>query len=385
MTINFSRGKLIDWSQQFALLIAVTLLFYFFGSNAAENLDKLGIASGFDFLSERAGYDISFSLLEYTSNDSYFKAYQVGVVNTLLVSAMSIVSATVLGFILGVSRVSTNSLVNKLSYFVVEFIRNVPLVIQIIWWYALILSLPTLRHSLTPIDGLLLSNRGLAIPFIDLGSWSQPFWLSIVAAIIIAFIYVNKLKAKAKWKGFTVSTWKPFIAIAAGIPCTIFLFALCTSNSIEISIPMVKGFNYRGGMVIIPELVALWVALSIYSASYIAEIVRGCIQSIGTGQTEAGKALGFTTSRIMWKIVVPQALYPMVPQLTSTYLNLIKNSSLGVVIGFMELVSSTGGTTLNNTGQAIECILLVMATYCSFSLIISAFMNWYNSRVAKMR
>jgi general L-amino acid transport system permease protein len=381
--MNITQGRLLDWGQQVILLMTVCFLFWFFGSNAADNIASLGIKSGFDFLDERAGYDISFSLIDYSRDDSYFQAYLVGVSNTLLVSFLSIILACVLGFIIGVGRVSQNWLIARLTRAYVEFIRNVPLVVQLVWWYALFLALPPIRQSID-IGGtgqFFLSNRGLVVPSVSLNGWGGTLFAIALISIFLSYAYKNFLASRAKWKGFYNSQLSQRIAIATFMPLCIVVYLL-TSGLVEVSQPALQGFNFRGGMTLIPELVALWIALSVYSSSYIAEIVRGCIQSVHSGQGEAGKALGFSQSATMWQIIVPQAIYPMVPQLASVFLNIIKNSSLGVVIGFMELVSSTGGTTLNNTGQAIECILIVMATYCVFSLTTSLLMNWYNSRVA---
>lgn len=379
--MKLTKGTLIDWGQQALLLITVTLLFLYLGTNASENIAKLGITTGFDFLHERAGYDISFSLLDYDQNDTYLQAYYVGVANTLLVSFLSIIFATILGFIIGVGRVSNNWVISKLSRTYVEFIRNVPLVVQLVWWYALFLSLPPVRNSIQIFDDVYLSNRGLAIPHLSLQGWGGYVFCALLLSCLLAFLYRRRVVSQVRWTGFHPVLWPRLLAIIV-LPPLLVLIAAIVLGHMEFSAPKLTGFNFRGGMIVIPELVALWVALSVYSASYIAEIVRGCIQSIAKGQHEAGKALGFNDSAIMWKLIVPQAVYPMIPQITSVYLNIIKNSSLGVVIGFMELVSSTGGTTLNNTGQAIECILIVMGTYCVFSLVTSVLMNWYNSHVA---
>ncbi|WP_261881591.1 amino acid ABC transporter permease [Vibrio pelagius] len=379
--MKLTKGTLIDWGQQAVLLITVTILFLYLGTNASENIDKLGITTGFDFLGERAGYDITFSLLDYDQNDTYLKAYYVGVANTLLVSFLSILLATILGFVIGVGRVSNNWVISRLSRAYVEFIRNVPLVVQLVWWYALFLSLPAVRNSIQIAENVYLSNRGLAIPQLSLQGLGSYVFLALLASCIAAFSYRRSAISKVQWTGFHPVLWPRLLAIVVIPPCLV-IFSAFVSGNLDYSTPTLRGFNFQGGMIVIPELVALWIALSVYSASYIAEIVRGCIQSVSNGQHEAGKALGFSEPAVMWKLIVPQAVYPMIPQITSVYLNIIKNSSLGVVIGFMELVSSTGGTTLNNTGQAIECILIVMGTYCVFSLITSLLMNWYNSQVA---
>ncbi|MGO3822575.1 MULTISPECIES: amino acid ABC transporter permease [Vibrio] len=379
--MKVTKGTLIDWGQQAALLIIVSTLFLYLGTNMSENIDSLGITTGFGFLEERAGYDITFSLIDYDQNDTYLRAYWVGVANTLLVSFMSIIFATLLGFIVGVGRVSQNWIVSKLCRTYVELIRNVPLVIQLVWWYALFLSLPAVRNSISLADDVYLSNRGLAVPHVSMNGWGVYILVALIVSFAFALAYRSYVYRRSQWLGFHPNIWPRFALITVSLPLLILGINVINDN-IVISTPKLMGFNFQGGMTIIPELVALSIALSVYSSSYIAEIVRGCIQSISSGQKEAGKALGFTDHNIMWKLIVPQAVYPMVPQITSVYLNIIKNSSLGVVIGFMELVSSTGGTTLNNTGQAIECILLVMGTYCIFSLITSLFMNWYNSRIS---
>lgn len=381
MIMKVTKGTLIDWGQQAALLIIVSTLFLYLGTNMSENIDSLGITTGFGFLDERAGYDITFSLIDYNQNDTYLRAYWVGVANTLLVSFMSIIFATLLGFIIGVGRVSKNWVVSKLCRTYVELIRNVPLVIQLVWWYALFLSLPAVRSSISLADDVYLSNRGLAVPHVSMNGWGVYILVALVVSFAFALAYRNYVYRRSQWQGFHPNIWPKFALITVSLPLLMIVLNVLNDN-IVISTPKLMGFNFQGGMTIIPELVALCIALSVYSSSYIAEIVRGCIQSISSGQQEAGKALGFTDHNIMWKLIVPQAVYPMVPQITSVYLNIIKNSSLGVVIGFMELVSSTGGTTLNNTGQAIECILLVMGTYCIFSLITSLLMNWYNSRIS---
>lgn len=379
--MKLTKGKLIDWGQQALLLVVVTSLFLYLGTNASENIANLGIATGFDFLNERAGYDISFSLIDYTQDDTYFRAYWVGVANTLLVSFLSIILATVLGFMIGVGRVSNNWLISRVTRAYVEVVRNVPLVVQLVWWYALCLSLPPVRQSIAIGGDIYLSNRGLVVPDISLGGWGGALFLTMLVSIGLALAYRNTVTSKVQWRGFYPTLWPRMLLIILFLPACLLTYVLSTGAA-DISYPELKGFNYQGGMIIIPELVVLWIALSVYSSSYIAEIVRGCIQSVPKGQYEASKALGFSQTNVMWKLIVPQAVYPMVPQITSVYLNIIKNSSLGVVIGFMELVSSTGGTTLNNTGQAIECILIVMGTYCVFSLVTSLLMNWYNSRVA---
>ncbi|MFM9269303.1 amino acid ABC transporter permease [Halomonas elongata] len=379
MSIPLPRSaRLLSALQQLAVLSVVGLLFFFMIQNVRDNLDALGIASGFGFLSERSGYEISFSLIEFSPDDTYFRAYLVGLLNTLLVSVMSIALATLVGVFLGLCRVTDNWLVSRVAYLVVEFLRNVPLVVHLIWWYSLMLALPSVRQAISLFDLAFLSNRGLVLPWAsdgDLVGWGL-LWLT--AGGVVGALAMNRYLARFPWKGFGPSRWPAILAGSLGLTV---LAYLAGGAYWEWELPVAQGFGFRGGVTLTPELMALWLALSIYSASYIAEIVRGAIQSVPRGQYEAARALGFREAPAMLRLIVPQAVYPMIPQVTSTYLNIIKNSSLGVVVGYMELVSSTGGTTLNQTGQAVECILLVMATYCVFSLVTSLLMNLYNYRV----
>ncbi|MGM8930277.1 amino acid ABC transporter permease [Salinicola halophyticus] len=375
---QLQNARLLSVVQQLAVLIAVAAASYWLISEASTNLDAKGIASGFGFLDDRAGYDISFHLIDYTPDDTYFRAYLVGLLNTLLVSAMSIALATVLGVLLGVCRVSPNWLVSRLSYLLVEFLRNVPLVVHLIWWYSLTLALPGVRQAIPFFDVAYLSNRGLILPWSSDGSLIGWGILCIGLGGLMGSLVMGRYLARQPWKGLGPSRWPAILAGAVLLPVACYW---CSGAHWQWNLPVSHGFSFRGGVALTPELLALWLALSIYSASYIAEIVRGAIQSVPRGQYEAADALGFRERKAMAKLIIPQAIYPMIPQVTSTYLNIIKNSSLGVVVGFMELVSSTGGTTLNQTGQAIECIALVMATYCVFSLVTSALMNFYNHRV----
>nr|WP_297460040.1 ABC transporter permease subunit [uncultured Halomonas sp.] len=375
---RLQSARVLSVLQQGLVLAAVAAVFYLLASNVSANLNALGIASGFGFLDERAGYAISFRLIDYSPDDTYFRAYLVGLVNTLLVSVLSIALATLLGVILGVCRVSENWLISRLSYFVVEFLRNVPLVVHLIWWYSLTLALPSVRQAISVFDVAFLSNRGLVLPWAADGALVGWALLCAVLGASLGYIAMGWHYARLPWKGFGPPRWPAVLAGAVLLPLAVYLVS---GAQWQWSVPEAQGFGFSGGVTLIPELLALWLALSVYSSSYIAEIVRGAIQSVPRGQYEAARAIGFRETPAMMKLIVPQAIYPMIPQVTSVYLNIIKNSSLGVVVGYMELVSSTGGTTLNQTGQAIECILLVMATYCAFSLLTSLLMNIYNYRV----
>ncbi|WP_311946999.1 amino acid ABC transporter permease [Halomonas piscis] len=379
LTKLFHNARVLSALQQCAVLAVVAVAFYVLVTNASANLDALGIASGFDFLQERAGYAISFQLIDYSPDDTYLKAYAVGLLNTLLVSILSIALATIIGVLLGVCRVSENWLLGRLSHFAVEFLRNVPLIVHLIWWYGLMLALPNVRQAISLNDMGFLSNRGLTLAWASDGSLIGWGLVCVIGGAIIGYALMARHRAGLPWKGFGPPIWPAMLAGAIAVPALVYVFS---GSSWQWDVPVSSGFGFKGGITLTPELLALWMALSFYSASYIAEIVRGSIQSVSRGQYEAASALGFSEMPTMLRLIVPQAIYPMVPQVTSTYLNIIKNSSLGVVVGYMELVSATGGTTLNQTGQAIECIALVMATYCAISLVTSLLMNIYNYRIS---
>lgn len=366
--------------QQALVLAIVAGVFYALGHNASANLKALNIASGFDFMGDRAGYDITFRLIDYSPADTYARAYWVGLLNTLLVSLISIVLATLVGAVLGIGRVSENWLVNRLSTAIVEFLRNVPLVVHLIWWYGLMLALPGVRQSVSLFGVAYLNNAGLQVPWPQHGAlmgWGVA--LMVVGALLARLTFVWR-ERRAQWRGFGPQRWPWMVAAALLLPVLVFALA---GVSWQWDVPSRQGFGFKGGATLVPELLALWLALSFYSSSYIAETVRGAIQAVHRGQYEAAQALGFSRSSSLRQLIAPQALYTMIPQVTNTYLNIVKNSSLGVVVGFMELVSSTGGTTLNQTGQAIECIALVMGTYCVISLVISLAMNFYNHRISQ--
>jgi general L-amino acid transport system permease protein len=379
-TQKLYSARFLSALQQGVVLALVAGVFYALGHNASVNLKALNIASGFGFLDARAGYDITFRLIDYSPADTYARAYWVGLLNTLLVSLISIVLATLVGVLLGIGRVSENWLVSRLSTALVEFLRNVPLVVHLIWWYGLMLALPGVRQSISLLDVAYLNNAGLQVPWPQEGGLMGWGLALMLLGGLLARLACGVRDRKAQWRGFVPRRWPWVLGAALLLP----LLALWLSgHAWHWDVPHRQGFGFKGGATLVPELLALWLALSFYSASYIAETVRGAIQAVHRGQYEAAQALGFTRGVSMRQLIAPQALYSMVLQFTNTYVNIVKNSSLGVVVGFMELVSSTGGTTLNQTGQAIECIALVMATYCVISLVISLAMNFYNHRIGQ--
>jgi general L-amino acid transport system permease protein len=349
--------------------------------NTWTNLHKRGIASGFSFLWATAGFDIGISLIPYEITSTYGRAFLVGLVNTLTVSACSIVLATVLGLFIGILRLSRNWLIAKLAAIYVETGRNIPLLLQILFWYIGVLQLlPSARQSLSILFGTSFLNiRGFYMPrpiFLP-GAWVIPVALAI--GIVAAVWLYRWAKARQERTGQLFPALRIGLLLIVALPI---LAAAATGFPVEWDLPALKGFNFVGGMNIPPEFVALMVALTLYTAAFIGENVRAGIQSVSHGQTEAAYAVGLRPRQTLRLIIIPQALRVIVPPLTSQYLNITKNSSLAVAIGYPELVSVFAGTVLNQTGQAVETIVITMAVYMTISLVISIFMNWYNRRIA---
>lgn len=348
--------------------------------NTLSNMESRGISTGFGFLDQSAGFGIIMSLIPYDPSMSYGRTFLVGLLNTLLVSALGVVAATILGFLIGVARLSNNWLIAKLAWIYVETLRNLPLLLQIFFWYfAVLRALPSPRQSIEVGDWLFLNNRGLYIP--DPEPQSGFGWvLAATALAIVAVIVIQRWAHRRQIKtGELFPTFRVGLAILIGLPL---LAYLATGGPIQWDVPALKGFNFSGGITVIPELAALWVALSLYTASFIAEIVRSGILSVSRGQTEAAQALGLRSGPTLRLVVIPQAMRVIIPPLTSQYLNLVKNSSLATAIGYPDLVSVFMGTTLNQTGQAVEVVAITMAVYLTISLSISLLMNIYNRAVA---
>ncbi len=363
-------------------VLIVTLIVSFVAhivNNALTNLETRGITTGFGFLSQTAGFDILLTLIPYDATYTFGRTFIVGLLNTLLVAFLGVLLATILGFLLGVARLSNNWLISKVAMCFVETFRNIPLLLQIFFWYVAVLGpLPSPRQSIE-MGSTFLNNRGFYVP--------SPVFESAFLAVVIAFIVAiglcwylsrwNHKRQDATGQQFPVF-WTS-IGILIGLPLVVFLLA---GSPMTWDYPALKGFNFKGGAVLVPELMALLLALTIYTAAFIAEIVRSGIEAVNHGQTEAAHALGVNNAKTLRLVVIPQALRVIIPPLTSQYLNLIKNSSLATAIGYPDLVSVFMGTTLNQTGQAIEIILMTMAVYLTISLLVSMFMNWYNSRMA---
>ena len=370
-----SRGILI----QIFVLAGFFALFSWLISNVISNFAALNKGFGFDFLMLPAGYDINQTLIEYTNRSTHLRAAIVGLLNTFLVAAVGVVLATLLGFLLGVARLSRNWLVSKLAYIYIEFTRNVPVLLHILLWHGIIINtMPHPRNALTIGDVLFLTNRGLYVPkpIAETGIWLA--WLGFVAALFFSVGFARYARVRQRQSGVQLPVFRVNLAICILLPLLAFFAA---GQPISLNFPALKGFNFRGGIQLPPEFVALTFALSIYTAAFIGEIVRAGIIAVDKGQREAAEAIGLRPSQVMNEVILPQARRIIIPPLTSQYLNLTKNSSLAIAIGYMDIVATLGGITLNQTGREMETMLMVMGIYLIISLLISAFMNWYNSRV----
>lgn len=365
---------------QILLVLTIVLIISSFVNNALQNLETRGIATGFDFMSQTAGFEIGMSLIDYESTDTYGRTFIVGLLNTALVAVIGIIFATVLGFIVGISRLSQNWLLSRAATIYIELFRNIPLLLQLLFWYIVVLqALPSARQSLELFDSFFLNVRGLYVPGFNLEPGAIATFIALAITVVIGlFIHRHAHQLQDK-TGEIKPTWRYSLSLIIIVPMLVFFI---TGKPISIDYPELRGFNFKGGIPIIPELFALLLALSIYTASFIAEIVRSGINAVDHGQTEAASALGLPRTRMLKLIIIPQALRVIIPPLTSQYLNLVKNSSLAMAIGYPDLVSVFAGTTLNQTGQAIEIISMTMAVYLTLSLITSLLMNIYNSKTA---
>ena len=383
MSTNVFRRLLFDEKSRSlivqAFVIGIFAIFiYLLVQQTATNLDKRGISSGFDFLSMSAGYDISIRLIPFTSEDTHLRAYFVGLLNTLMIAVCGCFLATILGFIVGVVRLSSNWLFRNIAYVYVEFTRNVPVLLQIVLYYSILLHLPKIKQAIVLFEGFYLTNRGLYSPLPIIKDGFSIVLASFIIAIILSIFIKKNLKRKQEQTG---KQYPIFLINSALIIFTPIIFYYIMGMPIEFEIPVLKGFNFKGGMVIRPEFIGMLLGLSIYTAAFISETVRSGIVSVSKGQREASQALGLKNNLVMRLIIIPQALRVIIPPLTSQYLNLTKNSSLGIAIGYADLVHGFGGISLNQTGRAIEIMFMVMLTYLTISLIISFFMNIYNKSV----
>ena len=347
--------------------------------NVNANFEALGKDISFEFLFIPAGYDINQYLIDYNNRDSHLRAGIVGLLNTGLVAFFGIILATVLGIALGIIRLSKNWLASKIAYWYVEFTRNVPILLHILLWHGIIINtLPHPRKAISLGEVTFLSNRGFYIPKPLTETGIELVYLFFVIAIIFSILFAKYCKRKQDLTGIQYPVFWINVSVIFFLPLIAFFIS---GMPVSLEIPALKGFNFRGGMHMSPELAALTFALGIYTAAFIAEIVRAGILAIDKGQREAAESIGLKPSKVMNLVILPQARRVIIPPLTSQYLNLTKNSSLAIAIGYMDLVATLGGISLNQTGREMETMLIVMLIYLSVSLSISALMNWYNSKV----
>jgi general L-amino acid transport system permease protein len=374
----YNDPKIRSRAAQAIFVLLLVWVGYEIYHNTSANLTKLGKNVDFGFLWNTAGFDIIQRPLEYSRESTYLEAVIIGFLNTLIVAALGIIFATLIGFVIGIMRLSSNWLIAKIATGYVEIIRNIPLLLQILFWYTAVLKpLPGPKESLSFFGFAFLSNRGLIIP--------KPIWSDGAGFVGIAFI-IGCIGAVAisRWArqrqertGEQFPTFWAGLGAIIGIPLIVFL---ATGAPVTFEYPVFKGFNFVGGTTILPELIALLLSLSIYTASFIAEIVRAGILAVSHGQTEAAHALGLRAQPTLRLVIIPQALRVIIPPLTSQYLNLTKNSSLAVAIAYPDLVAM-GGVVMNQSGRAVEIVIIWMIVYLTVSLLTSAFMNWYNARV----
>jgi general L-amino acid transport system permease protein len=366
---------------QLLFVAALAWIGYEIAVNVRANLEQQRITSGFGFLNNTAGFDVSQNLIPYSGSDTYTRVFLVGLINTLVVAVIGIFFATVIGFIVALGRLSPNWLLARISGGYVELIRNLPLLFQILFWYlAVLAALPNPRQSISLFGTFFLSNRGFVIPKPIGNAGFEPFVAALVIGIVASLLLHRYARRQLFESGRLITIWPYVLGLLIGLPL---VTALVFGAPVRFEIPELKGFNFSGGSRLIPEFVALTLALSLYTAAFIAEIVRAGILSVHRGQMEAGSSLGLSRGSTLRLIVVPQALRVILPPLTNQYLNLTKNSSLAVAIGYPDLVSVFAGTTLSQTGQAIEIIGITMGVYLLISLVTSALMSLYGWRISR--
>lgn len=375
---NNPRNRSIIY--QVLLLIGLVYFFYGIVSNTLANMEARGIKSGYDFLFTTAGFDILMSLIPYDATHTYGRTFLVGLLNTILVGTLGIILSTIIGFVMGVAHFSHNLLVRKIAVIYIEIFRNIPLLLQVFFWYfAVLAALPSARQSLSLGEAIFLNVRGLYLPSLIPESGATLVYAAIMAAIAGVFYLKSWAKKRQERTGQQYPVFSTSLAILFGLPL---MALIVTGFPFAWDYPALKGFNFRGGITVIPELMALTVALSIYTGAFIAEAVRAGIQAVPHGQTEAARSLGLKESRIMQLIIVPQAMRVIVPLLNSEYQSLVKNSTLATAIGYPDLFTVFVGTTLNQTGQAIEIVFMTMAVYFAVNMTISFVMNRFNKSVA---
>jgi len=382
--LRHALGGRAGWSGFFVQILFVAALAwigYEIAANARANLETQRITSGFGFLANTAGFDVSQNLIPYSGSDPYTRVLLVGLLNTLVVSIIGIFFATVIGFLVALGRLSPNWLLSRISGGYVELLRNLPVLFQILFWYlAVLAALPNPRQSIALFGSFFLSNRGFVIPKPIGTAGFEPFAVAVLIGIVAAWLWRRYARRQLFESGRMIRIWPYVVGSLIGLPL---LTSLVFGAPVRFEIPELKGFNFSGGSRLIPEFVALTLALSTYTAAFIAEIVRAGIVSVHKGQMEAGASLGLSRGSTLRLVVVPQALRVILPPLTNQYLNLTKNSSLAVAIGYPDLFSVFAGTTLSQTGQAIEIIAITMGVYLLISLVTSAIMSFYGWRLGR--
>jgi len=368
-----------DIASQLIVVTGLVLFLWYITTNLIHNIEIRGITTGFEFLNQPAGFGISESPIPYSEESTYFRAFLVGLLNTLIVSITGIFFATIIGLLIGIAQLSNNYLISKLAKGYIEFFRNIPILLQILFWYNVVLaSLPRPRQSIELMSGFFLNNRGLYAPkpIFESGAWM--IGVSVILAIVTV-VYLNKWankKLEEEGKEYFILPWGILILIVFPI-----LGYFIAGKPVNFDYPILRGFNFRGGMSYSPEFLALTFALSIYTATYIAEAIRSGIEAIPKGQKEAALSLGLTPYQSLKFVILPQAIRIAIPPIINQYLNLTKNSSLATAVGYPELVTVFAGTALNQTGQAIEIILITMLVYLTISLTISVILNIINKKM----
>ncbi|CAK9883637.1 MAG: putative glutamine ABC transporter permease protein GlnM [Candidatus Erwinia impunctatus] len=367
------------WIYQIIAIVIVLAACGYLIHNVITNLNSRGITSGFAFLDRKAGFGIVQHLIDDDEGDTYARVFLVGLTNTLLVSVLCIIFASLLGFFIALARLSDNWLLKKASGIYIEIFRNIPPLLQIFFWYfAVLRNLPGPREAAGAFDAIFISNRGLYLPWPEYVPGTWPTVIAVLLALA-GSVAVSRFNRQYQLKtGTHRRTWPIVLALFIGLPG---LALCCFGPAMHWNIPALRGFNFRGGVVLIPELAALTLALSIYTSSFIAEIIRSGIQSVPHGQEEAARSLGLPNPVTLRQVIIPQAMRVIIPPMTSQYLNIVKNSSLAAAIGYPDMVSLFAGTVLNQTGQAIETIAITMGVYLTISLTISLLMSIYNRKI----
>ena len=364
---------------QIAALLLVAFVSYYLYSNTQANLERQSIATGFGFLEKEASFEIGESVIEYSAADSYADALLVGALNTVKVSFIGIIFTLILGTVVGVARLSSNWLVSKIAAGYIEVMQNIPILLQLFFWYAIFYeSFPSPRQALNPFEGVFLCNRGLIFGVPEAHAVHATMGWAFVAALAIGYFLNRWGRRRQSQTGQILPAVRVTLALSIALPLLAWAIAGAPTT---MDIPALRGFNFSGGITVSPEFSALLLGLVFYTAAFVAEIVRAGIQSVGHGQVEAAKAVGLRSGQVLHLVILPQALRVIIPPLTSQMLNLTKNSSLAIAIGYADFVAVTN-TTINQTGQAIEGVALIMLIYLFFSLSTSFFMNWYNKKMA---